>query len=409
MSNSPLVDFTKISPNKTSPRNRKIDTITIHCYVGQASVESMGNWFAEKSANCSCNYGIGYDGRIALIVDEGDRSWCSSNKANDHRAITIECASDRTDPYAINDKVYESLVELCADICKRNGIKKLLWKADKSLIGQIDKQNMTVHRWFANKACPGDYIYNRLATIAEEVNIKLGIEETEETVEDFKSYYKKIPVGNTNVLEVSKVVYGEAGIIKSYNALLGVAQCIHDMAESGDFGKTVVDVMKSNFSAYGTTATTEESCQAVYDVFYKDKRRFSDAKILQFRSFTKYSDGNGNMDKTKCASLLKKYTYLGKDARNNDWGHLYFGTKNSTEETKTETTVPTNNEFKVKVSISNLNIRTGAGTNYAKTGHFTGVGVFTITEVKEGKGSYSGWGKLKSGAGWISLDHTTKL
>lgn len=153
MSNSPLVSYTKISPNKTSPRNHKIDTITIHCYVGQASVESMGAWFAEDAAKCSCNYGIGKDGRIALIVDEGDRSWCSSNRDNDNRAITIECASDKADPYAINDKVYESLINLCADICKRNNIKKLLWKADKSLIGQPDKQNLTVHRWFANKAC----------------------------------------------------------------------------------------------------------------------------------------------------------------------------------------------------------------------------------------------------------------
>lgn len=65
--------------------------------------------------------------------------------------------------------------------------------------------------------------------------------------------------------------------------------------------------------------------------------------------------------------------------------------------------------FKVKVDILDLNIRTGAGTDYAKTGEKTGKGVFTITEVKEGKGSTAGWGKLKSGAGWISLDYATRL
>lgn len=412
MSNSPLVDFTKISPNKTSPRNRKIDTITIHCYVGQASVESMGNWFAEKSANCSCNYAIGFDGRMALIVDENDRSWCSSNKANDNRAITIECASDREHPYAINDKVYDSLIKLCADICKRNGIKKLLWKADKSLIGQVDKQNMTVHRWFANKECPGDYIYKRLGTIAEEVNVELGIEVKEES-DDFESYFNKIPVSDSNILDVSKVVYGEAGIIKSYEALLGAAQCIHDMLESGKFGNTVTQVMKNNFHAYGTADTTDEACKAVYDVFYNKKLRFKDAKVLQFRSLKKYSDGNGNMDKEKCADLLNKYSYLGKDVRNNEWGHLYFGTKNVVEKEEVKEPakeeVKINPEYKVKVSISNLNIRTGAGTNYAKTGHFTGVGVFTIVETKEGTGSKAGWGRLKSGAGWISLDHATRL
>jgi hypothetical protein len=174
MSNSPLVDYIKISPNKTSPRNHKIDTITIHCVVGQCSVETLGDIFASASREASSNYGIGSDGRIGMYVEEKDRSWCSSNAANDHRAITIECASDKTHPYAINDKVYKSLIELLVDICKRNGIPELKWKADKSLIGQPDKQNMTVHRWFANKSCPGDYIYNRLGQIASEVNAKLN-------------------------------------------------------------------------------------------------------------------------------------------------------------------------------------------------------------------------------------------
>ena len=181
MSNSSLVSFTKISPNKNSPRNHSIDTITSHCYVGQVSVESAANWFSQSTAECSCNYVIGTDGRIVLIVDEKDRSWCSSSPSNDNRAITIECASDSTHPYAINDKVYSSLIKLCADICRRNDIKELKWRADKSLIGQVDKQNMTVHRWFANKACPGDYIYNRLGKIAEEVNEKLGVEKVNGT------------------------------------------------------------------------------------------------------------------------------------------------------------------------------------------------------------------------------------
>ena len=174
MSNSPLVSYTKISPNKTSPRNHKIDTITIHCVVGQCSVETLGDIFASASRKASSNYGIGADGRIGMYVEEKDRSWCSSSSSNDNRAITIECASDKTHPYAINDKVYKSLIELLVDICKRNGIPELKWKADKSLIDQPDKQNMTVHRWFANKSCPGDYIYNRLGQIASEVNAKLN-------------------------------------------------------------------------------------------------------------------------------------------------------------------------------------------------------------------------------------------
>ena len=177
MSNSSLVKYTKISPNKTSPRDHAIDTITIHCVVGQVSVERLGEIFAPTSKKASANYGIGSDGRVGMYVEEKDRSWCSSNADNDNRAITIECASDSKYPYAINDAVYKTLIELCADICKRNNIKELKWKADKSLIGQVDKQNMTVHRWFAKKSCPGQYIYERLGQIAEEVNKKLKASE----------------------------------------------------------------------------------------------------------------------------------------------------------------------------------------------------------------------------------------
>jgi hypothetical protein len=174
MSNSSLVNYTKISPNKTSPRNHAIDTITIHCVVGQCTVETIGNVFAPSSRQASSNYGIGPDGRIGMYVEEKDRSWCSSSSSNDNRAVTIEVASDTTEPYAVTDAAYEALIKLCADICKRNGIKKLLWKADKSLIGQVDKQNMTVHRWFANKSCPGEYLYSRYADIANRVNAILG-------------------------------------------------------------------------------------------------------------------------------------------------------------------------------------------------------------------------------------------
>lgn len=175
MSNSALVNYTKISPNKTTPRNHEIDTITIHCVAGQSSVESLGRRFAKASKRASSNYGIGPDGRIGMYVEEKDRSWCSSNGDNDHRAITIEVASSAIHPYKVKDAAYKALIELLVDICKRNDIKELKWKADKSLIGQPDKQNMTVHRWFANKSCPGKYLYDRHGQIADEVNERLGV------------------------------------------------------------------------------------------------------------------------------------------------------------------------------------------------------------------------------------------
>lgn len=175
MSNSPLVSYTKISPNRSSPRNHKIDTVTIHCVVGQCSVETLGNVFAPASRQASSNYGIGVDGRIGMYVEEKDRSWCSSNAANDNRAITIEVASDTKEPYAVNAKAYAALIDLLVDICKRNGIKELVWSTNKAdRVNHKNGCNMTVHRDYANKSCPGTYLYERHAQIAAEVNKRLG-------------------------------------------------------------------------------------------------------------------------------------------------------------------------------------------------------------------------------------------
>lgn len=179
MSNSKLISYTKISPNRTSPRNHKIDTVTIHCVVGQCSVETLGNIFAPTSRQASCNYGIGADGRIGMYCEEKDRSWCSSNAANDNRAITIEVASDTKHPYAVNAKAYAALIDLLVDICKRNGIPRLVWSTSKAdRVNHRNGCNMTVHRDYANKSCPGEYLYSRHAQIASEVNKRLGSTDT---------------------------------------------------------------------------------------------------------------------------------------------------------------------------------------------------------------------------------------
>lgn len=199
MSNSTLATYTRISPNKTSPRNHKIDTITIHCMAGNLTVERCGELFAKRTRMASSNYGIGSDGRIGLYVEEKDRSWCSSNKANDMRAITIEVANDggAATGWHVSDAAMASLIALVTDICRRNGIKQLLWKGDKKLIGQVDKQNMTVHRWFKNKACPGDYLYGKHAYIAAEVNKRLGVTEAQPVEQPASGNYKVRITANT--------------------------------------------------------------------------------------------------------------------------------------------------------------------------------------------------------------------
>lgn len=176
--NSGLVDYKWLSPNHSGQRNHVIDRISPHCVVGQCTAEGLGEWFSQTATQASSNYGIDKDGRIGLYVEEKNRSWCTSSNANDQRAVTIECASDLQEPYWMNEKVYASLIRLCTDICKRNGKKKLLWFADKDKYlayePKSDEMLITVHSWFANKSCLGNWLYERLGDLADKVNVALG-------------------------------------------------------------------------------------------------------------------------------------------------------------------------------------------------------------------------------------------
>ncbi len=212
MSNSSLVTYTKISPNKTSPRNHTIDTISVHCYVGQVTAEKgcNGKRFVKYNpiSGASCNYVVGYDGSKGLCVEEKDRSWCTSNKKNDHRAITIEVASETKDPYKVTNAALNALIDLITDVCKRNGKKKILWFADKKKTLAYnpgpDEMVMTVHRWFASKACPGDYLYEKHGYIADEVNKRLGnaqntpVTPPEAEIEGVKAFKVKVLVNGLN-------------------------------------------------------------------------------------------------------------------------------------------------------------------------------------------------------------------
>lgn len=185
--NSSLVDIIRRSPNHSGQRTHKIDYITPHCVVGQLTAEGIGSCFP-AGRDASCNYGIGRDGRVVLVVDEKNRSWCTSSGYNDQRAVTIECASDAYHPYAFNSAVWNKLILLCADICKRNGIKKLLWlgsaDATWNYIPKDGEALLTAHRWYDYKSCPGDWCYSRLGTLANEVNKKLGTGSTAITPSD---------------------------------------------------------------------------------------------------------------------------------------------------------------------------------------------------------------------------------
>lgn len=195
--NSPLVTYTRITGNKTANRKYGITRITPHCIVGQWTAKQGCDYFATTDRECSANYIVGKDGSVGLSVEEKDRSWCSSSSDNDHRAVTIECASDTSSPYAFTDACYNKLIDLCVDICKRNGKTKLLWFGDKTkTLNYTPASNemvITVHRWFANKSCPGDWLYSRLGDLAAKVTARLGgttEDKKEETKEEGKIMYR---------------------------------------------------------------------------------------------------------------------------------------------------------------------------------------------------------------------------
>lgn len=518
MSNSGLVCYTLLSPNHSGHRTHAIDRITPHCVVGRLSCESICGCFTSPSRQASCNYGIGNDGRISLCVEEKNRSWCSSSNANDQRAVTIECASDKSDPYAMNSDVYNSLVNLCVDICKRNGKTKLIWFADKNTALNYSPAShemiLTVHRWFANKSCPGDWLYARMSNLASAVNAKLGnaavIESgfqakdlqslsSEQVVETIGKYFtednkktgvlasvsmaqfilecgygkselaqnanncfgmKKVLSGNTwagsvwdgvsvytkktneeqdgktititadfrkyacvedsiedhsayllNAKNVDKLRYaglkGEtnykkaAQIIKNggYATSSKYVQKICDIIER--YNLTRFDVVTSsntnNNTSGGSTVTAFPSCPFSVHVLIKD---------LNYRSGPSMSDGVKGQTGKGTFTIVEVKDGWGKLKSGAGWIWLknpayctVLGTVYNTVEFR---------PYKVRVDCDNLNIRKGPGTNYEKTGKYTGKGVFTIVDEKKGAGSDKGWGLLKAYEknrdGWISLD-----
>lgn len=483
--NSSLVEHTRLSPNHSGQRTHVIDRISPHCVVGQCTAEGLGDWFAKPSTKASSNYGIDKNGRVGLYVEEKNRSWCTSSNANDQRAITIECASDMKEPYAMNNAVYAALVKLCIDICKRNRKKKLLWLADrkKSLnyIPKPDEMVITVHRWFANKSCPGDWLYFRLGDLAAKVTEALGRGNTESRgtqASVFAGLSERDAVKRagklftddqkkTGILASVSMAqfilesgYGRSELAQGANNLFGMKCHLSGNTWSGSSWDG-----KSKY----TKKTQEQNRDGSYVTIVADFRKYPcmEDSIADHSAYLlgakngdrlRYDRLKGCMDYRKAARIIKdggyatSHSYAEKlcsiierwnltqfDAKSQaepkyyvrkSWadtvsqkgafallenakkcadanpGYTVYDLKGrSVYSSVAKSDVP----YLVRVSINNLNIRKGPGTDYAKTGKYTGKGVFTIVEARKGKGSNAGWGRLKSGAGWIALSHCTRI
>lgn len=167
--NSPLTDYIFLSPNANFPRENTIQKITIHHMGGNLSLKALGESFSQQDRRASSNYAIDSNGNVALYVEETNRAWTSSSRENDHQAVTIEVANDETGgDWHVSDKAYNALIELCVDICRRNGIGELRFTGD------VDG-NLTIHKMFSDQTeCPGAYLEGKMGEIAQEVNKQLN-------------------------------------------------------------------------------------------------------------------------------------------------------------------------------------------------------------------------------------------
>lgn len=210
MSNSNLVTFTKLSPNCTRPRYYKIDTIIIHHMAAVWTVEECGNSFASAARLASSNYGVDSSGNVGLYVDEANRSWATSSPAIDNRAVTIEVSNDKAGGnWHVSDKALKKTIELCADICKRNGIKKLNFTGDKT-------GNLLMHRYFAPTACPGEYLASKFPYIAKEVNKILNKKGDELTMTQYEELKKVNETLSKQLETLTKALEASKGVVYHY-------------------------------------------------------------------------------------------------------------------------------------------------------------------------------------------------
>lgn len=430
--NSKLVAYTKLSPNHSGQRTHAIDRITPHCVVGQCTAEGLGDWFAKSSTQASSNYGIDKNGRVGLYVEEKNRSWCSSSNANDQRAVTIECASDTKEPYTMNSTVYASLIKLCVDICKRNGKKKLIWFGDKTKTlnysPKTDEMVLTVHRWFANKSCPGNWLYARLGDLASEVTAELGgkgdtpaSNGTQAAVFANLTEAQAVPV----IGELCKADMKTNGVLASISAAQFILESGYGKSELAQNANNCFGMKKSlsgntwsgstwDGKSIYTKKTQEQNTDGSYVTITADFRKYPSveksvadhsAYLLGAKNGDKlrYAGLKGCTDYKKAAQLIKdggyatSLTYVEKLCSIIEkWNLTQYDKQSAQTPVSKFPAVP----FTVKVIIDDLNYRSEPSMNGKVKGQ-TGKGVFTIVEVK------NGWGRLKSGAGWIYLENSS--
>ena len=435
--NSKMVVCTKLSPNHSGQRTHSIDRISPHCVVGQVTAESLGSLFAKSSYKASSNYGIDKNGRVGMYVEEKNRSWCTSSNSNDQRAVTIECASDTKSPYRMNDAVYETLIKLCIDICRRNGKKKLLWFGDKNKTlnysPKADEMVITVHRWFASKSCPGDWLYSRLGDLAKKVTAELSGDDEEDDTEIDKGLQAKDLAAFSNKEVIAKVGplftadqkktgvlasislaqfilesgYGKSELAQEANNCFGMKKSLSGNNWAGSVwdGKSVYVKKTKEQRSWGTETVTAEfrKYTCIEDSIADHSAYLTGAKK---GSALRYEGLKGCTDYRKAAQIVKaggyatSASYVEKLCSIIEEWHLthYDADAAPVEEEKPATVkLP----YLIRVG-KRIDIKRSASAS-AATARKCPVGIYTIVAEQ------NGYGKLKSGAGWVKLSEVRKM
>ena len=435
--NSKMVVCTKLSPNHSGLRTHSIDRISPHCVVGQVTAESLGSLFAKSSYKASSNYGIDKNGRVGMYVEEKNRSWCTSSNSNDQRAVTIECASDTKSPYRMNDAVYETLIKLCTDICRRNGKKKLLWFGDKkktlNYSPKADEMVITVHRWFASKSCPGDWLYSRLGDLAKKVTAELSGDDEEDDTEIDKGLQAKDLAAFSNEEVIRRVGplftadqkktgvlasvslaqfilesgYGKSELAQQANNCFGMKKSLSGNTWEGSVwdGKSIYTKKTKEQRSWGTETVTAEFRRyaCIEDSIADHSAYLTGAKK---GSTLRYEGLKGCTDYRKAAQIVKAGGYATSSTYVNklcsiieQWKLTQYDTDVALVEEEKPAAVKL--PYLIRVS-KRIDIKRGASAS-AATARKCPVGIYTIVAEQ------NGYGKLKSGAGWVKLSEIQKI
>lgn len=247
MSNSSLVDFRDYSPNHSGRRQNPITKIAIHHTAGVLTAAGIGSVFKSRNRQASCNYGVGSDGKIVLVVDECNRAWTTSSAWCDNRAVTIETSNCQYGGnWPVSDFILDRLIDLVTDICRRNNIYPCTYTGGTD--GVLQK-----HEWYAQTTCPGPYLGSKFSYIANEVNKRLRN----------KNYSSKTVSDLYRVRKSWTEAKSQKGAFKNLESAKKLAKKHNYKVYNKNGNQVYPEVKKANTNPYGGVHIKDENWSGI--------------------------------------------------------------------------------------------------------------------------------------------------